>query len=85
MHLTHLATDWDRYCSSRKEVKRKIHVAEKEYVHNIIYDSQNKNSMWKVIRKCIPSKVMLWPAYTQDLNELANEFNAFFFPRINII
>ena len=38
----------------------------------------NTNTMWKVIRSCIPKKSASQSSFSGDVNTVANEFNNFF-------
>ena len=54
--LTRMPADWEKYRALRHKVKCKLRQAEKDYVHNEIYNNPNIASMWKVIRNCVPRK-----------------------------
>ena len=76
--LTRMPADWEKYRALRDKVKCKLRQAEKDYVHNEIYNNPNIASMWKVIRNCVPRKETTKPSYSGDVKKLANEFNSFF-------
>ena len=77
--LTRNIADWNSYRNARNDVKTKIKQAEFEYAQQEINrDKGNTGSMWKVIRKCLPSKLTTKPSYSKDINLVANEFNRFF-------
>ncbi|CAB4005080.1 Hypothetical predicted protein [Paramuricea clavata] len=76
--LTRMPSDWEKYRALRDKVKCKLRQAEKDYVHNEIYNNPNIASMWKVIRNCVPRKETTKPSYSGDVKKLANEFNTFF-------
>lgn len=50
----------------------------KGHVQNAVYKNKDPNSMWKVIRSCIPRKELSHPVYRRDMKELADEFNIFY-------
>jgi hypothetical protein len=52
--------------------------AEKDRVRNQITSNNNVRSIWKVIRKCVPSKIKLNACYSKNLFELCEEFNDHF-------
>ena len=62
----------------RKDVKRVLREAEKEYVQNEVKKNQSSSERWKVIRNCILTREKSRPAYSRDMKELATEFNEFF-------
>ena len=70
--------DWNSFRVARKEVKEVLREAEKRYVQNEIFKNKEPNTMWKVIRGCIPRKELSHPVYTRDMKELADEFNIFY-------
>ena len=77
---TGCALDWDRYRLCKKQVKEKLKEAEKNFVQKKIHNSNNnKNSLWKIIRECVPKKEMSCPTYSRNVSVLANEFNDFFY------
>ena len=41
-------------------------------------NNSNKNSLWKVIRKCLPRREVTQRVYSKDVKTLADDFNAFF-------
>ena len=71
---TGLPEDWQRYRTSRDDVKIKLREAERQYLQKEIYNNKNRNS----IRNCIPRKETTQPIYTRDIKLLASEFNEFF-------
>ena len=70
--------DWERYRSFRGKVKSKLKEAERDHVQKEIKTNNNKQSLWKTIRGCLPRKEQPDPVYTKDVKHLANEFNEFF-------
>ena len=70
--------DWERYRSFRGKVKSKLKEAERDHVQKEIKTNNNKQSLWKTIRGCLPRKEQPNPVYTKDVKHLANEFNEFF-------
>ena len=76
---TGCALDWDRYRQCKNQVKDKLNEAERKFVHKKIHNSNNNNnSLWKIIRDCIPKKETSYPSYSRNVSVLANEFNEFF-------
>ena len=60
---------WSAYKNFRREVKREIRIAEREFVTDRIQKNPNNtNSIWKAIRLCLP----------RDDKTVADEFNKFF-------
>lgn len=77
--VTKLPTDWDNFYLARNKVKNMLRSAEKAHVRGEIRkNNNNKNSLWKVTRKCLPRTEVSQPVYSKDAKTLANEFNAFF-------
>ena len=77
--ITQLPSDWNDFYLLRNVIKKKLRDAEKVHIQREIsknYD--NKNSLWKTIKKCIPRKGVSQPVYSKNLGGLTNEFNAFF-------
>ena len=69
-------SSYNNYC---REVKRKIRLAEKEFMtEQIKYNRNSTNVMWKAIRSCIPKKSAPRRFFSKDVNIVANEFNNFF-------
>ena len=68
---------WTSYKSYFRQVKRKIRLAEKEFMEQQIKENRNTNTMWKVICSCIPKKSALQSSFSLDVNTVANEFNNF--------
>ena len=70
---------WSSYKSYCRQVKRKIRLAEKEFMEQQIKENRNNtNTMWKVIRSCIPKKSASQSFFSGDVNTVANKFNNFF-------
>ena len=70
---------WSSYKSYCRQVKRKIRLAEKEFMEQQIKENRNNtNTMWKVIRSCIPIRSASQSSFSGDVNTVANEFNNFF-------
>ena len=59
-------------------MKSKLKEAERDHVQKEIKTNNNKQSLWKTIRGCLPRKEQPNPVYTKDVKHLANEFNEFF-------
>ncbi|XP_068680135.1 uncharacterized protein [Montipora foliosa] len=77
--VTKLPVDWNNFYLQRNEVKNMLRNAEKAYVQGEIRNNNsNKNSLWKVIRKCLPRREVTQPVYSKDVKTLADDFNAFF-------
>ena len=72
------ALDWDRYSQCKNQVKDKLNEAERKFVHKKIHNSNNNNSLWKIIRDCTPKKETSCQSYSRNVSVLANEFNEFF-------
>ena len=71
--------DWNNFYSLRNKVKVMLRDAEKAHIQGEINKNKNnKSSLWKVIKRCVPRKDVSQPEYTKDLSILANEFNAYF-------
>ena len=48
---------WSAYKDLKREVKKEIRIAEREFVMEQIKNNKNNtNSIWKTIRSCIPNK-----------------------------
>ena len=70
---------WNNFYLQRNEVKSMLRNAEKAYVQGKIRNNNsNKNSLWKVIRRCLPRREVTQPVYSKDVRTLADDFNAFF-------
>ena len=70
---------WSVYKNLKREVKREIRAAEREFVMEQIKNNKNNtNSIWKTIRSCIPNKSKTQSTYSKDEKTVANEFNSFF-------
>ena len=77
MYLTYPLA-WSSNKSYCWQVKRKIRLAEKEFMEQQIKENRNNtNTMWKVIRSCIPKKSSQ-SFFSGDVNTVANEFNNLF-------
>ncbi len=76
------ALDWDRYCSCRNQIKRKLRESKRKFVYKRINDkNSNNNSLWKTVRECIPRNEKTRLTYSGNVVEVANKFNEFFFSR----
>ena len=72
--------DWKAFVDLRREIKRAIRQAEREYfTQQVIINQGNTSSLWKTIRQALPKKSSQRPQYTRDTDVLANEFNRFFY------
>ena len=77
--VTKLSVDWNNFYLQRNEGKNMLRNAEKAYVQGEIRNNNsNKNSLWKVIRKCLPHREVTQPVYSKDVKTLADDFNAIF-------
>ena len=64
---------WDVYKSPRQEVKRKLKIAEREYVaEQIKQNPNNPRCIWKTIRSCIPKKSRNQRTFSKDDKSVAN-------------
>ena len=80
-HKSGSQEDWKAFVDLRREIKRAIRQAEREYfTQQVIINQGNTSSLctWKTIRQALPKKSSQRPQYTRDTNVLANEFNRFF-------
>ena len=76
---TNDALAWSGYKFFKREVKRELRIAEREYLEEQIRKNPNDTrSMWKTIRSCIPKKSACRKTYIKDEKTVANEFNSFF-------
>ena len=70
---------WSGYRNFRREVKREIRIAQREFVEQQIRQNPNNTrSIWKTIRSCIPKQPVNVKSFTKDDQTVANEFNKFF-------
>ena len=77
---------WSSYKSYCWQVKRKIRLAEKEFMEQQMKENQNNsNTMWKVIRSSIPKKSASQSFFSGDVNTVAKEFNNFFVNKISTL
>ena len=66
---------WSGYKNFKREVRRELRLAEREYVTSEIQNNPNNiGSLLKIIRRCIPKKSLSKKVYTK----VVNEFNQFF-------
>ena len=71
--------DWSMYKNARQSVKIALKNAEKDYVGGeALAHKNNITSLWKIIKRCIPSKEREIQCYSKDSEQIANEFNKFF-------
>jgi len=64
IRATKLPVDWNKFNLQRNEVKNMLWNAEKAYVlGEISNNNSNKNSLWKVIRKCLLRREFTQPVY----------------------
>jgi hypothetical protein len=72
--------DWMTYKNARQLVKIALKNSEKEYVRGeVLAHKNNTTSLWKIINRCIPSKERKIQCYSKDSEQIANEFNQFFY------
>ena len=81
--LAHRSNDplaWAGFRNYKREVKREIRIAEREFVRDQIANNQNNSSgnLWKTIRSILPRKSSSRLVYNQDEESVANSFNEFF-------
>jgi hypothetical protein len=70
---------WSGYKTCKREVKRELRLAEREFVAEQIKNNPNNTRcLWKTIRSCIPNKSTCQTSFTKDDVLVANEFNTFF-------
>ena len=70
---------WACYKTFKREVKRELRLAEREFIaEQINKNPNNTRCIWKAIRSCIPKKSTSSRSFTKDDNTVANEFNSFF-------
>ena len=70
---------WSAYKNFRREVKREIRFAEREFVTDQIQSNpRNSNNIWKAIRHCIPKNSTSSRTFSRDDKIVADEFNNFF-------
>ena len=70
---------WAAYRNFKKEVRREIRLAEQGHVmEQIKSNPNNKRSIWKTIRSCIPKQAMHQKSYNRHEKIIANEFNTYF-------
>ena len=70
---------WTEYKNLKREVKREIRLAEREYVADQVKSNANNSScLWKTIRSCIRKKSASERSYSRDDRAVANAFNRFF-------
>ena len=70
---------WSGYKTRKREVKRELRLAEREFVADQIKNNPNNARwLWKTIRSCIPNKSACRRSFTKDDILVANEFNTFF-------
>ena len=71
--------DWKAFVDLRRQIKRAIRQAEREYfTQQVISNQGNTSSLWKTICQALPKKSCQRPQYTRDIDVLVNEFNRFF-------
>lgn len=70
---------WSGYKTRKREVKRELRLAEREFVADQIKNNPNNaRCLWKTIQSCIPNKSTCRRSFTKDDILVANEFNTFF-------
>ena len=71
--------DWTSFKISKQETKQAIRKAEIKYFNNeVLSNKGSRGSIWKVIRRALPSKPNRHLHYTTDTSFLADQFNSFF-------
>ena len=71
--------DWDAFVRLRREIKRSIRQAERDYFNEpVTINKGNSGWIWKTIRRALPNKSTQCHQYTKDTTTLVNEFNRFF-------
>ena len=71
--------DWDAFVRLRREIKRSIRHAERDYFNEqVTVNKGNSGCIWKTIRRALPNTFTQCHQYTKDTSTLANEFNRFF-------
>ena len=71
--------DWLEFKRLKNKVKNELRNAEKQYVQEQILLNRNEpRSIWKIIRRCIPSKITGKPCYIKPTSVLCEEFNNYF-------
>jgi len=69
---------WSGYRNFKREVRRELRLAEREFIEEQIRrNSNNVGSIWKTIRSCIPKKPTNIRSFANDDQTVANEFNRF--------
>ena len=72
-------SDWNAFKQQRCKVKLSLKKAESGYYnHHILSNKNNGTSLWKTIRRALPSKSTPNLKYSKDTSLLAEEFNHFF-------
>ncbi len=70
---SHHIEDWKDYKQLKNSVKSFLRTAESNYLHNQIEKCKgNLRTMWKVIRRCLPTKEVTKPCYQKDHDVIAN-------------
>ena len=71
--------DWLEFKRLINKVKNELQSAEKQYVQEQILLNRNEPpSIWKIIRRCIPSKISGKPCYIKPTSVLCKKFNNYF-------
>ena len=71
--------DWDAFVRLRREIKRSIRQAERDYFNEqVTINKGSSGCIWKIIRRALPNTSTQCHQYTKDTSTLANEFNRFF-------
>lgn len=71
--------DWESFNTLKRAVKRGFRQSERDYYNTEIKSNkENRGSIWKTIRRAMPTKSNDHLQYTKDTSVLANEFNEFF-------
>ena len=72
-------SEWNAFRQQRCKVKLALKKAETEYYnYQILSNKNNSTSLWKTLRRSLPSKLNPNLEYTKDTSLLAEEFSRFF-------
>ena len=71
--------NWINYKDSRNKVKKTLRDAERNHTTDEVQQHKhNPSSLWKIIKRTIPSKEQEGHVYAKDPQTVADEFNQFF-------
>lgn len=72
-------SDWANYKVSCTIVKRSLVDAERKHTfHEVQQNKDNPSSLWRIIKRLVPSKEKERKVYTRDHKTVADDFNMFF-------